>query len=247
MSKDGSIQITGRYYANHPPGNPTGEVEEPLELRLDETAFLVVDVYGKGYDPDAGLGDVPEMYSRSVERNRDIVVNHIRPVRDAADTAGLPVVYLTNYLAPSTNEQTEWRNMSIRTCGVDVLDCWAEPNDILVHSEVVAPRPGDYLIKKQMYSGFFAPHLDSLLRSLKVRNLVTVGFDLRICLGTTVTDAMYRGYRVIVLRDCTSTNEYPETEEGGWLNWLGVRFIEANVGYTSTSEDFIRGCKEAAG
>jgi nicotinamidase-related amidase len=181
----------------------------------------------------------------AVEQNRDIVVNRIRPARDAARRIGMPIVYVTNYLAPSTNERTEWRNMSIRTCGVDVLEAWQEPNDILAFSRVIAPQEGDYLIKKQMYSGFFETHLDSLLRSLGVQNIVAVGFDSRICLGTTVTDAMYRGYRMVVLRDCCSTSEYEETKEGGWANFMAIRFIETCVGYTATAEDFVKACDKA--
>ncbi len=240
----GAIRIAGRYYRQYPPDQPLGHAEEELALGVDDTAFLIVDVYGLGYDDDGDTGETPEFYKGGAEANRDMVVNHIRPARDAARAAGMPVVYLTNYLAPSTTEGNEWRNMSIRTCGVDVLESWKEPNDILRHSEVIAPGPDDYLIKKQMYSGFFETHLESLLKDLGVRNLVAVGFDLRICLGTTVTDAMYRNYRVVVLRDCCRTREYPETEEGGWANFLGIRYIEANVGYTATSEDFVSACSQ---
>ncbi|HCR16043.1 MAG TPA: hypothetical protein DIU35_01050 [Candidatus Latescibacteria bacterium] len=240
-----ALKLSGRYYRHYPPEAYLGHATDDLDLDLKDTAFLLVDVYGKGYDEDENKGDVPGIYSAAVEKNRSIVVDHIRPAKDAAKALGLPVVYVTNYLAPSTNEGTEWRNMSIRTCDVDVVDAWPEPNDILAFSDVIAPQEGEYLVKKQMYSGFFETHLDSLLRSLGVRNLVVVGFDLRICLGTTVTEAMYRNYRVVVLRDCTSTSEYPETEEGQWANWLGIRFIESNVGYTSTSTEFVQACTEA--
>ena len=240
------IRLEGRYYRQHPPGAHLGYAHEVLDLNFDETAFMLVDVYGRGYDPDQDLGDVPELYGAVVERNREIVVQTIRPAKDAARQAGLPIVYVTNYLAPSTNEGTEWRNMSIRTCGVDVLESWQVPNDILGFSEVIAPQPGEYVIQKQMYSAFFETHLDSLLRSLGVRNLIVVGFDTRICLGTTVTDAMYRNYRIVVLRDGCGTDEYPETEAGEWANFLGIRFIESNVGYTATCEAFIRACDAAA-
>ncbi|MBI2950849.1 cysteine hydrolase [bacterium] len=243
MAKKDTVQLTGRYYRTYPPDRPLGYAEEALTLRVRDTAFLLVDVYGVGFDPGHDLGDAPDFYKVAVEQNRDIVVNRIRPARDAARRIGMPVVYVTNYLAPSTNERTEWRNMSIRTCGVDVLEAWQEPNDILAFSRVIAPQEGEYLIKKQMYSGFFETHLDSLLRSLGVRNIVAVGFDSRICLGTTVTDAMYRGYRMVVLRDCCSTSEYEETKEGGWANFMAIRFIETCVGYTATAEDFIKACE----
>ncbi len=241
-----TITLPARYYRTYPPGNPLGYAEETLALDPKRTAFLIVDVYGKGFDPDGDLGDAPAFYTKAVEQNRDIVVNHIRPARDAARRAGMPIVYLTNYLAPSTNERTEWRNMSIRTCGVDVLKTWPEPNDILAFSKVIAPAPGDYLIQKQMYSGFFETHLDSLLRSLDVTDLVAVGFDSRICLGTTVIDAMYRGYRVTVLRDGCSTSEYEETKEGGWANFMAIRYFETCVGYTATSGDFVKACGRQA-
>lgn len=242
MTSERTIRLNSRYYRNYPSDDPLGYAEEELELQLGNTVFLLVDVYGKGFDENRDLGDAPEFYKRSVETNRDIVVNHIKPAKDAAKRLGLPIIYLTNYLSPALNEHHEWRNMSLRTVNVDVLEAWQEPNDILVFSDVIAPEEDEYLIKKQFYSGFFETHLHSLLCSLNVRNIVTVGFDSRICLGTTVIDAMYRSYRVIVLRDCTSTSEYIETKEEGWANWLAIRFIETNVGYTSTSADFIRAC-----
>jgi nicotinamidase-related amidase len=240
-----TITLSGRYYRTYPAGRPLGYCEEPLSLDPKRTVFLIVDVYGRGYDPDGQPGEAPEFYTKAVERNRDIVVNHIRPARDAARRAGMPVVYLTNYLAPSTNARTEWRNMSIRTCGIDVLEAWKEPNDILAFSKVIAPEPGDPVIRKQMYSGFFETHLESLLKSLDATDLVVVGFDSRICLGTTVTDAMYRGYRVIVLRDGCGTSEYEETREGGWANFMAIRYIETCVGYTATSEAFVNACRES--
>lgn len=239
------IKLPCRYYRLYPPGRPLGHATEDVEIKLDETVFLIVDVYGLGYDEDGQLGDVDEFYRKNVCDTRDIVVNHIRPAKLAAKAAGLPVVYLANYLAPSTTENNEWRNMSIRTVNVDVLEAWREPNDVLKHSRIIAPDPDDYLIQKQHYSGFFETHLESLLKELGARTLVTVGFDAQICLRGTITDALYRNYRVIVLRDCISTGEFPETEEGRWCNFLAVRFIEANIGYTVTSEDFIAACRTA--
>jgi ureidoacrylate peracid hydrolase len=57
---------------------------------------------------------------------------------------------------------------------------------------------------------------------------------------------MYRNYRVIVLRDCTSTGEYVETAAEGWANWMAIRFIESNVGYTSTAAEWVHACQAHA-
>src|SRR4029453_15191031 len=122
----------------------------------------------------------------------------IVPAKAAAKRAGLKVVYLTNYLSPGLSEGNEWRNMSIRTCGVGVLEGWIPPTPILEHPRIIAPEPDEPVVRKQLYSGFFETNLDSVLRGYGARNLVVVGFDRRICLGTTVVDAMYRDYRVVV-------------------------------------------------
>ena len=130
----------------------------------------------------------------------------------------------------------------MRTCDVDVLEAWKAPTAILEHAAVIAPGAGEPTVPKQHYSGFFETNLDTVLRGFGARNLVIVGFDSRICLSATATDAMYRDYRVIVLRDAIRTVEYPETREGGWANFMAVRFIESNIGYTATTDEFIAAC-----
>jgi nicotinamidase-related amidase len=248
MTRSRTLRITGRYYRYYPWHDPLGEAEEELELDLDRTVFLLVDVYGARHDPEwIPPSEVPEFYKAPPDDQVSRIIREkIAPARAAAKRAGLRRVYLTNYLSPGLSEGNEWRNMSMRTCGVDVLEEWKPPTPILEHAPFIAPEPDEPLVPKQLYSGFFETHLDSVLRGYGAKNLVVVGFDSRICLGTTVTDALYRDYRVIVLRDATATNEFPETREGQWANFLAIRHIEANVGYTSLTEQFIRACDEVA-
>ncbi len=244
------LKFPGRYYRLYPSfAAPLGHATEPLELGVAETAFLLVDVYGLGFDdPDDtdqandGLG-VPSIYEVDPEMRR-IVRDLIRPAKDAARRSGLPTIYLTNHLTPGLDHGNEWRNMSIRTCDVDVLDAWREPNPILAFSKIIAPDDDDVVIIKQHYSGFFETTLATTLASRTIRNLVVVGFDSRICLGNTVTDALYRNYRVVVLRDCVRTFEYPETADGELANLIAIRYIESNIGYTATAAEFIDACDD---
>lgn len=242
MDEKRAIKLTGRFYRWYPPEKNLGYAEEELLLGLHNTVYLVVDAYGVGYDDDHEFGDVPEIYRRDVDLVRDIVRDRVKPTKVAAKKAGLPVVYLTNHLDPSTTKNNELRNMALRTYGVDILDVWKEPTDVLAFSRIIAPEEDDFLIKKQHHSGFYETTLESLLKELGARNLVVVGFDGMVCLHCTVIDALYRNYRVIVLRDCIGSLEYPETEKESWANWFAIRFIESNVGYTSTAAKFIRSC-----
>jgi ureidoacrylate peracid hydrolase len=240
MTNPDNFTLSCRYYQGFPFEAPVGYVTNELELRKSRTAFLIIDVYGLGFDEDSPASQVSDLYVVTRDYYKDVVVNHIKPAKVAAKKIGLPIIYLCNYLAPSTTIHNQWRQMSLRGLNVDVLDEWREPTDIFKYSKVIAPEPGEYEIKKQHYSGFFETHLESLLKELDVKDLVVVGFDGLMCLHTTVIDALFRNYRVVVLRDCVGTLEFADTLQDRTCHWLAIRYIESNVGYTSTSSEFIQ-------
>jgi hypothetical protein len=154
MTEDRALRFSGRYYRLYPPEAPLGEIEEELTLPIDNTVFLLVDVYGKRYDDDfEAPADLPSIYrAPSNDPVREIVRNKIVPAKAAARRAGLRVVYVSNYLSPGLSEGNEWRTMSVRTCGVDVLEAWVPPTPILEHASIIAPQPGEPLVLKQHYS-----------------------------------------------------------------------------------------------
>ena len=241
------LQIPGRYYRTYPPRLPLGEREELLTIDVAESAFQLIDVYGNLPDDEVDAVSDASREHRSPDHDlrEQMIRTKIVPAKEAAKAAGLRIAYVSNYLSPGLSEASEWRNLSARTAGVDVLDTWAPPTPLLQHASIVAPQADEPVIHKQNYNGFFETHLESLLRGWGARNLVIVGFDTLICLAATATEAMYRNYRVIVLRDATYTPEYPETREGSWANFVAVRLIETSIGYTATCDDFIRSCRES--
>ena len=242
-----TFEVSGRYWRYFPPDAPLGHAEERLALHVAETAFVLIDVYGIRHGDDSATESLPDFYRPTAgDTWRAIVRERIVPAKAAAKAAGLTVIYLTNHLSAGLTEASEWRLMSMRTCGVDVLEAWKPPKPILEFAEDMKPQPDEPVICKQHYSGFFETELDSVLRSRGISTIVAVGFDSRICLSATLTDAMYRGYRVVVLRDAIGTTEYPDTAQGGWASLLAVRFLESNVGYTTTTDDFISACSSVA-
>jgi nicotinamidase-related amidase len=243
--KASTITLPGRYYRTYPIAKPLGHTEEILHLELDRTVFLILDVYGLGFGEEESK-DAPDIQRKFINDNREVVTEHIVPAKTAAKRTGMPVIYLTNYLSETLTDRSELRAVSLRCDGVDLLTAWREPSAYLSYSRVVAPGEGEYVVRKQHYSGFFDTNLDSLLRSLSAYNLVTVGFESRVCLGNTVTDAMYRNYRVIAIRDAIATGEEVETATERWANFLAVRFIETHVGYTCTTEQWIDACTMVA-
>jgi ureidoacrylate peracid hydrolase len=243
-----SLKIPGRYYRMYPPEAYLGHAEEMLDLALEQTAFMLIDVYGLGYSPGEPEPVRPALfYQGSTEVERRVMVDHIKPALDAARRIGLPIIYVNNANQMVAAQHSEFASVLARTHGLTVEERWETDPVEFRFSKLVAPQPGEYVVRKQMYSGFFETCLESLLRNLGIKNLVVVGFAANACLQSTLNDALYRNYRIVLLRDCTAAMEYHDTIEEQTITRYVIRHIEAFLGYTATSQDFVRSCDRIAG
>jgi len=66
------------------------------------------------------------------------------------------------------------------------------------------PHKTDYIVPKQTYSAFFNTNLDANLKERGLKEIIVTGCVTNICVLYTVADAVQRGYRVRVLKDCVA-------------------------------------------
>jgi ureidoacrylate peracid hydrolase len=162
-----------------------------------------------------------------------------RPVLDAVRAAGIPVVYLNMLHAPDLSDagppegphRVKHRPLALGDA-VDAPD--GSPSRILVtetwntrNVQDLAPEPGDIVVSKHRYSGFFETELDDVLRGLGVTQLLVAGCTTSVCVDSTVRDATFRDYTCIVLEDCTA--EPLGTHEAS------LRVIETLFGWVSNT------------
>jgi nicotinamidase-related amidase len=119
------------------------------------------------------------------------------------------------------------------------------------YSPAIQPLPHEPDFPKREWSGFHETHVDYHLHCYDIKTLIATGFSQRACLYQTLAGAVEHNYRVILLRDCTFSSEYPDTldpslPEGGWLRKIMFRNFEHIIGYTSTSAEFAAACKAYA-
>ena len=112
------------------------------------------------------------------------------------------------------------------------------------------PQGGEYFVRKHTYSGFYSTRLDDLLRNLDVKNLICVGYMTGVCLLTTLVDALFRDYKVVLVRDATlgSETSLVDSEDPLFNNITArfVRYIECFVGVTVSAEEFAEACATAS-
>ena len=240
------LEVEARYLRSYPAADgPAGHTTEHLSLDPATTALLLVDVYN-GIQGDEGVevttGPLGDLWWQTVRR--------IAVALEAARACGLPVVYAANSAPRIALERSEFGahfqrswgddfNQAFREGGVDPREYHGGRPGPLTFPPELEPRPGEYYVRKHVYSAFFDSRLDTLLRNLGVRTLVMAGFWADVCMLATALDALYRNYRVIWLRDGTlggSQDREPTTE------WM-IRWLEHAIGYTVTAEDLASACR----
>lgn len=78
----------------------------------------------------------------------------------------------------------------------------------------LAPAPGEHVVKKHRYSGFFATDLDLMLREWGIDTVIISGTTTENCCLSTARDAMFLNYRTVFLSDATGTFDYPDVGQG---------------------------------
>lgn len=244
------LRLTARYYRWYPPEEHLGYALEELHLPVQNTALLLVDIYSA--EPEPVLTQMSGA-SRFAQVWHEITVQNIAPALRAARSAGLPVIYATNSAPRIATERSEFAAKLRKSLGFELKENFTEPTvDPMEYHQgppaalqlpaEVRPQPGDHYVRKHVYSGFFDTRLDTLLRNLGIRNLICVGFVADACLFTTIADALFRNYKVILLRDCTMASELPnDVEEMQHTNRM-LLCIETIIGSTVTSSEFVAAC-----
>ena len=71
-----------------------------------------------------------------------------------------------------------------------------------IHPDL-APKPGEKVIPKHRYSAFYNTDLETVLRCLKVEDVVISGIMTNMCCEFTARDAYYRDLRIFIPADGT--------------------------------------------
>ena len=84
------------------------------------------------------------------------------------------------------------------------------------------PAEDEYRVPKRRYSGCFETDLDLRLRELGIEHLIVTGVVTNICVRSTVHDAFFRGYDVVVPVECVAATS--EREQASSLYDLDTHY-----------------------
>lgn len=217
---------------------------EPIRIDPSRTAVLVVDMQND-FGSKGGMFDLAGI-DVSIIRS---VVGPTARVIAAARRAGITIVYLKMAFRPDLTDAGGldaqfWVKHGPFAVGQAVRAPDGTESRIFIrdtwNSEILtelASQPGDLVLYKTRFSGFYDTDLDATLRQRGISNLVVMGCTTSVCVESTVRDASFRSYSCLLLEDCTAEPIGHDLQRSNHEASLLV--IQAVFGWVSVSEEFL--------
>lgn len=159
-----------------------------------DTALAIIDMQNDFVLPDAPL-EVAGAWA-SVPTIRDLL--------DTARAHGWHVLHVIRAHRPDGGDAEAFRAHLYRQ-GQGV--CVGGSDGARIVDEL-APLPGEGIIHKRRFSGFFHTELDLVLRRFGVRRLILAGTQYPNCVRATAVDGLSLDYQVLVVTDaCSAQSE----------------------------------------
>jgi len=158
-----------------------------MSLNPGASALLVVDMQMFFLDPA----------SPTFTCGGPAVLPAIKRLTRAFRAAGRPVIFTQHVHHPNGSD-------------LGIMDWWWEGRCLQgseaseIHPDL-GPLPGEKVIVKHRYSAFYNTDLETVLRCLKIEDLVVTGVMTNLCCESTARDAYFRDYRVFVPANGTGT------------------------------------------
>jgi ureidoacrylate peracid hydrolase len=194
------------------------KIETAFKFHPQRTAVLVVDMLNDFCKPGGAM--VLPGYEKLVGPQRAIIT--------AARETGASVFFIADSHRPGQRRDREFLKRTPHclegSWGAQVI-------------EELEPRPDDIFVIKLRYSAFFNTDLDLTLRDLEIETVIVMGVVTNICVRSTVHDAFFHGYQVIVPEDAVAATG-PREQESSLYD------IATHFGVVSDSDAVVAGLKQ---
>ncbi len=146
---------------------------------MDKKALLIIDMLNDFVSQDAPL-KVPQ-----IENIIEPIKREIKKARDE----NYKVIYICDWHDENDKEFLLYpKHAVLGTFGAEII-------------EELKPEKEDKIIHKKTFSGFYKTELEEFLKKEEIKTLLITGCVANICILYTVSDAVLREFKVIVIKD----------------------------------------------
>jgi ureidoacrylate peracid hydrolase len=209
---------------------------EAIAIRPSETALIIVDMQN-AYASKGGYLDLAGFDISGAQA----AIDKIGVCVAAAREAGIQVIFFQNgwdsdYVEAGGPGSPNWHKSNalklMRRQPELAGKLLAKGGWDYAIVDALQPVPGDIVLPKTRYSGFYNSGLDSTLRARGIRNLVFTGIATNVCVESTLRDGFFLEYFGIVLSDATHQAGPAFVQEAALYN------IQTFFGWVSSVDEF---------
>jgi ureidoacrylate peracid hydrolase len=218
----------------------------PFTLDTTRTAALVVDMQND-FGAPGGMFDRAGIDISAIRAAVEPTARALESLRRAC----IPIIYLKMGFRADLSDlgvpgsPNRERHLAGFSVGAAVTAPNGLPSRVLVRDtwnteilDELKPEPGDCVIYKARFSGFYETELDATLRRLGATWLVVTGCTTSICVESTIRDAMFRDYSCVLLADCAAEPIGADTPRSN--HEASLLLIQALFGWVSSSSELIQ-------
>ncbi|MBI3091541.1 MAG: cysteine hydrolase [Candidatus Tectomicrobia bacterium] len=174
---------------------------EELTLQPEETALIIIDMQNGYCSPNGGLAR-----GGADVRNQARIVPNVVALARACRAAGVTIIWVTqeHYQEDVTRKRHRIPSHLDKRGVFPALR--RTPDAELVAELRPEMLTTDERVIKHRMSSFYSTTLDAKLQMLGITTLIICGVATNVCVESTVRDAYFRDYDIIVVRDCVASS-----------------------------------------
>lgn len=218
----------------------------PVTLDTARTAALVIDMQND-FGAPGGMFDRAGIDISAIRAVAEPTARTLESLRRAR----ISIIYLKMGFRADLSDlgvpgsPNRERHLAGFSVGAAVTAPNGQPSRVLVRDtwgteilDELKPQPGDHVIYKARFSGFYETELDATLRRLGATWLIVTGCTTSVCVESTIRDAMFRDYSCVLLADCAAEPIGAELSRSN--HDASLLLIQALFGWVSSSPELIR-------
>lgn len=179
----------------------------PIHFDLEKTALLNIDLQKTSYQGKSWpLEDL------------DKTIKNAKKTIETCRNANIPIIYVVYQLDPEGTDKMKY----------EPTDEKGRPKHCVIGDEEteiideIKPVEGDIIVPKQKFTAWYGTKLDVVLSNMGIEHLIIFGVWTEACLETTVWDAIWRNYKITLVKDAcgSATNDMHKIAVLDMANWL---------------------------
>lgn len=162
-------------------------------VQPSKSAVIVVDVQNDFCEPEGAAAKGGSDTTAAMA-----MIPRLQALLDGARSHGASIIFIQTIHEPSTDSEVWLGRKKDPTKKNCLKGTWG------AEFTGVAPQPPEPVVIKHRYSAFLNTRLDSVLRTLKVENILVTGVATNVCVESTARHGYMLDYNVVFVGDCAA-------------------------------------------